>query len=103
MNAQEVNAYNGGLENKIVFPAGILQAPFFSEGVDDAVNYGAIGAVIGHEISHGFDDQGRKIDASGAVRDWWTKQDRSEEHSSELQSLMRISYAVFCLKKKKTD
>src|SRR3546814_270795 len=75
MNAQEVNAYNGGLENKIVFPAGILQAPFFSEGVDDAVNYGAIGAVIGHEISHGFDDQGRKIDASGAVRDWWTKQD----------------------------
>ena len=72
MNAQEVNAYNGGLENKIVFPAGILQAPYFSETVDDAVNYGAIGAVIGHEITHGFDDQGRKIDASGAVRDWWT-------------------------------
>src|SRR3546814_20759090 len=75
MNAQEVNAYNGGLENKIVFPAGILQAPFFSEGVDDAVNYGAIGAVIGHEISHGFDDQGRKNDASGAGRGWWTKPD----------------------------
>ncbi|WP_062770738.1 M13 family metallopeptidase [Sphingopyxis terrae] len=75
MNAQEVNAYNGGLENKIVFPAGILQAPYFSETVDDAVNYGAIGAVIGHEITHGFDDQGRKIDASGAVRDWWTKED----------------------------
>src|SRR3546814_12804809 len=75
MNAQEVNAYNGGLENKIVFPAGILQAPFFSEGVDDAVNYGAIGAVIGHEISHGFDAPGRKIDASGAVLDWWTKQE----------------------------
>lgn len=75
MNPQEVNAYNGGLENKIVFPAGILQAPYFSETVDDAVNYGAIGAVIGHEISHGFDDQGRKIDASGAVRDWWTKED----------------------------
>jgi putative endopeptidase len=75
MNPQEVNAYNGGLENKIVFPAGILQAPYFSETVDDPVNYGAIGAVIGHEISHGFDDQGRKIDASGAVRDWWTKED----------------------------
>lgn len=75
MNPQEVNAYNGGLENKIVFPAGILQAPYFSESVDDAVNYGAIGAVIGHEISHGFDDQGRKIDANGAVRDWWTAAD----------------------------
>lgn len=75
MNPQEVNAYNGGLENKIVFPAGILQAPYFSESVDDAVNYGAIGAVIGHEIIHGFDDQGRKIDAEGAVRDWWTPED----------------------------
>ena len=75
MNPQEVNAYNGGLENKIVFPAGILQAPYFSESVDDAVNYGAIGAVIGHEITHGFDDQGRKIDAEGAVRDWWTAED----------------------------
>ena len=75
MNPQEVNAYNGGLENKIVFPAGILQAPYFSESVDDAVNYGAVGAVIGHEITHGFDDQGRKIDAEGAVRDWWTPED----------------------------
>ena len=75
MNPQEVNAYNGGGENKIVFPAGILQAPFFDPNADDAVNYGAIGAVIGHEISHGFDDQGRKFDASGAVRDWWTAED----------------------------
>ncbi|MFM5954224.1 MAG: M13 family metallopeptidase [Novosphingobium sp.] len=75
MNPQTVNAYNGGLENKIVFPAGILQAPFFDPNADDAVNYGAIGAVIGHEISHGFDDQGRKIDAKGAVRDWWTAED----------------------------
>jgi putative endopeptidase len=75
MNPQTINAYNGGLENKIVFPAGILQAPFFSMGADDAVNYGAIGAVIGHEISHGFDDQGRKIDETGKVRDWWTKED----------------------------
>lgn len=75
MTPQTVNAYNGGLENKIVFPAGILQAPFFDPKADPAVNYGAIGAIIGHEISHGFDDQGRKIDADGAVRDWWTAQD----------------------------
>ena len=75
MNPQTINAYNGGLENKIVFPAGILQAPFFAMGADDAVNYGSIGAVIGHEISHGFDDQGRKIDETGKVRDWWTKED----------------------------
>ena len=75
MNPQEVNAYNGGGENKIVFPAGILQPPFFDPNADDAVNYGAIGAVIGHEISHGFDDQGRKYDATGAVRDWWTAED----------------------------
>ena len=75
MNPQTVNAYNGGLENKIVFPAGILQAPFFDPRADDAVNYGAIGAVIGHEISHGFDDQGRKIDATGAVKDWWGAED----------------------------
>jgi putative endopeptidase len=83
MNPQTVNAYNGGLENKIVFPAGILQAPFFDPNADDAVNYGAIGAVIGHEISHGFDDQGRKIDATGAVRDWWTPEDakRFEEQA----------------------
>ncbi len=83
MNPQTVNAYNGGLENKIVFPAGILQAPFFDPAADDAVNYGAIGAVIGHEIIHGFDDQGRKIDANGAVRDWWGADDgkRFEERA----------------------
>ncbi|PTS87244.1 MULTISPECIES: M13 family metallopeptidase [unclassified Caulobacter] len=75
MTPQTVNAYNGGLENKIVFPAGILQAPYFDPAADPAVNYGAIGAVIGHEISHGFDDQGRKIDAKGALRDWWTAED----------------------------
>ena len=75
MNPQTVNAYNGGLENKMVFPAGILQPPFFDPYADPAVNYGAIGVVIGHEISHGFDDQGRKIDAAGAVRDWWTPAD----------------------------
>ncbi len=75
MTPQTVNAYNGGLENKIVFPAGILQAPFFDPAADPAVNYGAIGAVIGHEISHGFDDQGRKIDDTGKLRDWWTAED----------------------------
>jgi putative endopeptidase len=75
MSPATVNAYNGGLENKIVFPAGILQAPFFDPQADAAVNYGAIGAIIGHEIMHGFDDQGRKIDSSGAVKDWWTPAD----------------------------
>jgi len=75
MNPQTVNAYNGFNENKIVFPAGILQPPFFDPDADPAVNYGAAGVVIGHEISHGFDDQGRKVDATGALRDWWTKED----------------------------
>jgi len=75
MNPQTVNAYNGFLENKIVFPAGILQPPAFDPDADPAVNYGAAGVIIGHEISHGFDDQGRKVDASGAVHDWWTAQD----------------------------
>ena len=75
MTPQTVDAYNGGLENKIVFPEGILQPPFFDPDADPAVNYGAIGAIIGHEISHGFDDQGRKIDSTGAIRDWWTKED----------------------------
>jgi putative endopeptidase len=75
LNPQTVNAYNSSGENKIVFPAAILQAPFFDPAADDAVNYGAIGAAIGHEISHGFDDQGRKIDAMGSVRDWWTGED----------------------------
>lgn len=86
MNPQTVNAYNGGLENKIVFPAGILQAPLFDPNADDAANYGAIGAIIGHEITHGFDDQGRKIDATGAVRDWWAEGDgkRFEERARVL-------------------
>jgi putative endopeptidase len=75
MSPATVDAYNGGLENKIVFPAGILQPPFFDPAADPAVNYGAAGAIIGHEIMHGFDDQGRKIDETGAVRDWWTADD----------------------------
>ncbi len=73
-----VNAYYHPLRNEIVFPAGILQPPFFSLDADDAVNYGAIGAVIGHEITHGFDDQGSRFDAAGNVRDWWTPGDRAE-------------------------
>jgi putative endopeptidase len=75
MTPQTVNAYNGGLENRIVFPAAILQPPYFDPKADPAVNYGAAGAVIGHEITHGFDDQGRKIDDTGALRDWWTAED----------------------------
>lgn len=70
-----VNAYFNGSQNEIVFPAGILQPPFFDLAADDAVNYGAIGVVIGHEITHGYDDQGRKTDADGNLQDWWTEAD----------------------------
>jgi putative endopeptidase len=77
MTPQTVNAYYNPVNNEIVFPAAILQPPFFNLQADDAVNYGAIGAVIGHEISHGFDDQGRKSDGSGNLRDWWTAEDAS--------------------------
>jgi putative endopeptidase len=72
MNPQEVNAYYNPLANQITFPAAILQPPYFDPKADAAANYGAIGAVIGHEIGHGFDDQGRKFDAVGKVREWWT-------------------------------
>jgi putative endopeptidase len=75
MTPQTVNAYYNPTNNEIVFPAAILQPPFFNKDADDAVNYGAIGAVIGHEISHGFDDQGRKSDGDGNLRDWWTPED----------------------------
>jgi putative endopeptidase len=75
MTPQTVNAYYNSVNNEIVFPAAILQPPFYNPNADDAVNYGAIGAVIGHEISHGFDDQGRKSDGQGNLRDWWTAQD----------------------------
>jgi putative endopeptidase len=78
MPAHVVNAYYHPLLNEIVFPAGILQPPFFYADADDAVNYGAIGAVIGHEITHGFDDQGSHFDAGGHLRDWWTEADRAE-------------------------
>jgi predicted metalloendopeptidase len=77
MTPQTVNAYYNRANNEIVFPAAILQPPFFDPTADDAVNYGGIGGVIGHEISHGFDDQGRKSDGAGNLRDWWTAQDAS--------------------------
>ncbi len=78
MNPQTVNAYYNPPLNQIVFPAAILQPPFFNLEADDAVNYGAIGAVIGHEIGHGFDDKGSTFDGDGVLRNWWTDQDRSE-------------------------
>lgn len=77
MTPQTINAYYSPVRNEIVFPAGILQSPFFDMTADDAVNYGAIGAVIGHEIGHGFDDQGSKYDGMGNLRSWWTDQDRA--------------------------
>ena len=75
MTPQTVNAYYNPSNNEIVFPAAILQPPFFDANADDAANYGGIGAVIGHEIGHGFDDQGRKSDGAGNLRDWWTASD----------------------------
>src|SRR5262249_52443736 len=77
MTLQTNDAYNGMMRD-IVFPAGILQAPIFDANADPAYSYGAIGAVIGHELTHGFDDRGRTIDASGALRDWWTLKDAAE-------------------------
>jgi len=78
MTPPTVNAYFSPTDNEIVFPAGILQPPFFDFKADDAVNYGAIGAVIGHEITHGYDDQGRRFDHEGNLRDWWTPEDAKE-------------------------
>jgi predicted metalloendopeptidase len=75
MTPQTINAYYNPEMNEIVFPAAILQPPFFDANADDAVNYGGIGAVIGHEISHGFDDQGAQYDGNGNLRDWWTAAD----------------------------
>ena len=78
MTPQTVNAYYSSVKNEIVFPAAILQPPFFDPQADPAINYGGIGGVIGHEFSHGFDDQGRKSDGDGLLRDWWTPQDASK-------------------------
>lgn len=87
MTPQTVNAYFHPLMNEIVFPAAILQPPFFNMKADDAVNYGAIGVVIGHEITHGFDDQGRNYDKDGNLRDWWTKED-AEKFTKEADLLV---------------
>jgi len=78
MTPPTVNAYYSSSFNEIVFPAGILQPPFFDKAMDDAVNFGGIGLVIGHELTHGFDDQGRKFDPQGNLHDWWTEQDGRE-------------------------
>ena len=78
MTPQTVNAYYSSVKNEIVFPAAILQPPFFDPNADPAVNYGAIGGVIGHEITHGFDDQGRKSDGDGVLRDWWAAEDAAK-------------------------
>jgi putative endopeptidase len=76
MTVTAVNAYSSAAESKVVFPAGILQPPFFDPQADDAANYAAIGAVIGHEMGHQFDDSGSKYDDTGALRNWWTEEDR---------------------------
>jgi putative endopeptidase len=78
MSPPTVNAYYNPSWNEIVFPAGILLPPFFDANADDAVNYGAMGAVIGHELTHGFDDQGRQFDSKGNLRDWWTPADAAK-------------------------
>ncbi len=95
MTPQTVNAYYNPFWNEIVFPASILQPPFFDVNADDAVNYGAIGAGIGHEIGHGFDDQGRKFDGDGNLRDWWTEEDNARfEKRKEMLAAQYNSYEV---------
>ena len=91
---QTVNASYNPLMNQITFPAGILQPPFFDPYADPAVNYGGIGAVIGHEIGHGFDDQGRRFDENGAIRDWWTPETNAAfEERAERLELQYNSYS----------
>lgn len=93
MTPQTVNAYYSSTMNEIVFPAAILQPPFFNVDADDAVNYGAIGGVIGHEFTHGFDDQGRRSDGEGNLRDWWTPEDARQ--FSERAQRMIDQYNAF--------
>jgi putative endopeptidase len=94
MLPQTVNAYYNPAMNEIVFPAAILQPPFFNPSSDPAANYGAIGAVIGHEMSHGFDDQGSKYDGQGNLRDWWTAEDRARFVA--LTDRLAAQYGKFC-------
>jgi predicted metalloendopeptidase len=93
MTPQTVNAYYDASMNEIVFPAAFLQAPSFNPAADDAVNYGAIGMVIGHEISHGFDDEGSQYDGDGNLRDWWTEQDKARFRAKT--SALVAQYAAF--------
>ncbi len=96
MTPQTINAYYSPLTNQIVFPAAILQPPFFNPTADPAVNYGAIGAVIGHEIGHGFDDQGRRFDATGRIRDWWSAETdrRFTERTTRLRDQFNTYAAI---------
>ncbi len=93
MRPQTVNAYYNPELNEVVFPAAILQPPFFDAAADDAVNYGGIGAVIGHEVSHGFDDWGSQYDGQGNLRDWWTKEDR--EKFNERTAALVAQYGAY--------
>jgi putative endopeptidase len=93
MTPSTVNAYFNANLNEIVFPAGILQSPFFDANADDAVNYGGIGAVIGHEITHAFDDEGRKYDHQGNLKDWWVKKDEIE--FKKRAEVLRKQYDAF--------
>ena len=93
MSPPTVNAYYNSHLNEIVFPAGILQPPFFNPNADDAVNYGGIGAVIGHEMTHGFDDQGRQYDPVGNLRDWWTP--ASAKAYTERSKAIVAQYAAY--------
>ena len=94
MPAHMVNAYYHPLLNEIAFPAGIMQPPFFNEHAEDAVNYGRIGMVIGHEFTHGFDDMGSKFAADGSFRNWWTAEDR--ELFEEKTETLGATYSQFC-------
>ena len=93
MTPQTINAYYSPLTNQITFPAAILQPPFFDPNADPAVNYGAIGAIIGHEIGHGFDDQGRRYDPTGRLRDWWTPQ--AADRFTALTTRLGAQYNAF--------
>ncbi|HEY0193711.1 MAG TPA: M13 family metallopeptidase, partial [Kofleriaceae bacterium] len=94
MSPQTVNAYYNPPNNSITFPAAILQPPFFDPNADDAVNYGGIGSVIGHEISHGFDDQGSQYDAAGALKNWWTDDDKAKFKAST--DKLVAQYDAYC-------
>ena len=101
MTPQTVNAYYNPGFNEIVFPAAILQPPFFSLSTDDAVNFGAIGGVIGHEIGHGFDDQGCQFDSNGVMRNWWQPADL--ERFSKIQQGVEQQFSEFSFDGQQVD